>query len=188
MLVFAVPLILVAGSCSGPQPLHDAIDPADEQAYLSSFRDGLQTPRDAFYEARAAATKQPIAQVRDSDSAFSEEENPFDAGDDAAAVSRGAVIYKYNCMNCHGKDADGRGPDMTVTTDAMDFHRFAMRFAVTLHRGAPSRWYRVIADGTTSATAGPDGKPLVMEPFRDRLSREQIWEVITYLQSLDADR
>jgi mono/diheme cytochrome c family protein len=176
---------LAMHACSGPQPLHVAIRPADEEAYLGVLANESQTPREAFLRTKAVASGQSFEQVEAADRAISATENPFRARHDPKAVSQGAVIYKYNCMNCHGANADGRGPEASQPTDAMNFHRFATRFAVTLHGGAPSKWFRIISDGATAAEANEShDKPLTMEPFRDKLAREQIWLVVTYLQSL----
>lgn len=173
----------VVSGCAGPQPLHVAIRNPDEQAYLEAMRQHPASPRDAFFAARAAETGRTIADVARADALLSDVRNPFDANRDPAAVSRGAVIYRYNCMSCHGENVDGWGEASPVQLS--DFHGFAKRFAVTLHRGAPRTWFRKTHDGSTRAAANPDGTHAVMPAFRDTLAREQIWLAITYLQSLD---
>lgn len=171
--------------CAGPQPLDKAIHANDEQAYLGAMSDAALTPREAFYRARAGSTGMSVEEVKAQDVALSTTKNPFSARHDPEAVSQGAVLYKYNCMNCHGANADGHGSDVPTPTDEMNFHKFSTRFAVTLHGGAPSKWFRIINDGTTSAQGhDANGQPLVMEPFSDKLAREQIWLIVTYLQSL----
>jgi mono/diheme cytochrome c family protein len=45
----------------------------------------------------------------------------------------------------------------------------------------------VIRDGSGDLVGYADGPTLAMPPFGDQLTREQIWLVITYLQSLDID-
>lgn len=177
--------VLLLSCCAGPRSLDSAIIAADEQAYLGAVSGSSSTPRDLFFRERAAQSHQSVEQVMAADLALSTTKNPFSARKDPTAVSRGAVIYKYNCMNCHGVHADGRGPESVEPTEPMDFHRFSTRFAVTLHGGAPSRWFRVIDEGTVSESGqDPLGNPLVMESFHDTLAREQIWLVVTYLQSL----
>jgi mono/diheme cytochrome c family protein len=184
---FLVAAATFTSACSGPQPLHIAVQEDDEQAYLTMLADDEAiSPREAFLRDRARTAGQSIEQAIAADELLSTTKNPFRAKKDSRAVSRGAVIYKYNCMRCHGADVDGRGPDMTEPLPEMDFHRFATRFAVTIHGGAPSRWFRVIRDGLTSEHLGADGQPLIMQPFARELSQEQIWLVVTYLQSLDA--
>jgi mono/diheme cytochrome c family protein len=100
-------------------------------------------------------------------------------------VSRGAAIYKVHCQTCHGENADGHGLALANTTPRMNFHRFANRFAVTLHGGAPIAWYKKLSEGYTSKVANPDGTHNAMSPFKDVLAKEEIWLAITYLQSLD---
>jgi mono/diheme cytochrome c family protein len=68
---------------------------------------------------------------------------------------------------------------MTQPTSNMNFHRFGVRFAVTLHGGAPRKWFDRISNGVVG--------PPAMPAFKDTLAREQIWLTVTYLQSLDAD-
>jgi len=66
-----------------------------------------------------------------------------------------------------------------------DFHAFGKRFAVTLHKGAPRSWFRKINEGYGDTVTYPDGAGPAMPAFGQKLAREQIWLVITYLQSLD---
>ena len=179
-------IAIILHACSGPQPLDIAIRPTDELAYLGALSGDGVMPREVFLRAKSNATGKTFEQVEQEDLSLSTTKNPFNAKKDPEAVSRGAVIYKYNCMNCHGIDATGHGPEMPQSSEEMDFHRFSTRFAVTLHGGAPSKWFRIIDEGVTSEMGvDAEGKPLIMKPFHDNLAREQIWMVVTYLQSLD---
>jgi mono/diheme cytochrome c family protein len=163
-----------------------AIRPADEQDYMLAVSGKADAPRTAFLRAKANQTGQSYAEAEAADLALSTTSNPFNARRDPDAVSRGAVIYKHNCMRCHGANADGYGPDVSAPTSDMGFRQFSTRFAVTLHGGAPSKWFRIISDGVMSSEAvDAGGLPLVMAPFRETLAREQIWLTVTYLQSLD---
>jgi mono/diheme cytochrome c family protein len=180
---------LILSCCSGPQPLSRAINPADETEYLAMIGDPNETPRRVFLQARAAKQELTIDEAEQQDLALSTTKNPFNARSDQDAVSRGAVIYKHECLMCHGENADGRGPAMPVAIPAMDFHRSGMRFAVTVHGGAPRSWFRTIHDGTSVEVEDNDGTSLTLDmpAYGERLAREQIWLVITYLQSVDAD-
>jgi mono/diheme cytochrome c family protein len=182
---------LVLACCSGPQPLDRAINPSDEQAYLGMLEDRVTggTPRMAFLEAKAAGQGISIEEAVKRDLGLGVKKNPFDARTDQGAVSRGAVIYKHECMMCHGENADGHGPLMPAQPSDMDFHRFGMRFAVTVHHGAPKSWFQTILHGNTREVEGEDGGTMTLEmpAYEDQLAYEQIWLVITYLQSLDAD-
>ncbi|MEP0847087.1 MAG: cytochrome c [Phycisphaerae bacterium] len=143
------------------------------------------SPRDAFTAWMASERSLPIAEVRERDARISETRNPFDANRDRHAVSLGATIYAAQCARCHGENADGRGPDVLPTAPCKDFHAPPTRLAVWLHRGAPRSWFRKIRDGSGPLVSYPDGERTAMPAFRSSLSNEQIWLVVTYLQSLD---
>ena len=185
----ALLLTLGLAGCQGPQPLSLAIRPQDEQAFAALQAEGQGTPGEAFLKAKAQAKHITLAQARAQDMALSTRKNPFRARHDQGAVSRGAVIYKNECMQCHGQGVDGRGPALPVPLDSLNFHRFGLRMDITMHGGAVGKWFRVIQNGTSTTVKTADSQPLTisMPPFKDRLAREQVWLVITYLQSLDAD-
>jgi len=133
----------------------------------------------------AEERRQDVATLEERDRALSATRNPFDAHTDYDAVGRGAVLYKFHCARCHGDDARGRGPSALPDHPANDFHSFANRFASTIHRGAPRRWFKSISEGYGDTLDYPDGPSPAMPAFGDKLTREQIWLLITYLQSLD---
>lgn len=171
--------------CSGPQPLSVAIDPATESAYFDALNSVKKDARQAFANWMAKERKGSAEKILEADAGLSTTKNPFDANADPQAVSRGAVIYKAHCMRCHGENVDGRGPAALPDHPGKDFHAFATRFAVTLHRGAPRSWFRKITEGFGEEVEYPEGRSTAMPPFGDKLTREQIWLAITYLQSLD---
>jgi mono/diheme cytochrome c family protein len=188
-----VALILPAsflGSCAGPQPLNVAIIPQDETEYLAFANEANLNGRLAFSNWMSEERHMSPREVLRLDAELSSTRNPFDAYRDRQAVSRGAVIYEIHCLRCHGEDARGNGPSTLEAYPANDFKTFANRFAATIHRGAPRRWFRIIRDGSGDVVQYPDEKTTAMPPFGKTLAREQIWLVITYLQSLDiyADR
>lgn len=178
-------LAFVVACCSGPQPLSVAIKPADESAYVEKLNAAQSDGRSAWLALKAEQEKLSLAELRDRDAALAADRNPFDAYRDPGAVSRGAVIYKFHCARCHGEDGRGRGPSVLPNHPANDFHAPGQRFASTLHRGAPRRWFNSIMNGYGVMVDYPDGKSPAMPAFKERLSREQVWLVITYLQSLD---
>lgn len=171
--------------CSGPQRLSNAIVPADESAYLEHLNEENQDGRSAYLKWISQEEHLPLSQVERRDASLSTTRNPFDAHRDARAVSRGAVIYKFHCARCHGDDAEGRGPSTLPGHPAPDFHAFDQRFASTIHRGAPKRWFKSITEGHGEMVNYPDGRGPAMPAFAGKLTREQTWLVITYLQSLD---
>ncbi len=183
--IIGVFLLALTASCAGPQPLRSAIDPRDEEAYVSRLNASNADARMAYTSWVAEERNVSTQQVLELDAQLSETRNPFDAHDDPKAVSRGAIIYEIHCMRCHGEDARGQGPSILPGHPATDFKSFGKRFAATLHRGAPRKWHRVIRDGSGDPLDYPEGKSSAMPAFGDQLTREQIWLVITYLQSLD---
>jgi mono/diheme cytochrome c family protein len=174
--------------CSGPQPLDRAIRESDESTYRTLTSTG-ETPGEAYLKERASSDGISLEQAKLQDRALSTTANPFNRRSDPSAVSRGAVIYKNECMVCHGEKVDGRGPQMPVTLESLDFHRTSIRMDITMRGGAITKWFGVIQNGTRAEGPSSDGTPLAVEmpAFEKRLAREQIWLVITYLQSLDAD-
>lgn len=187
-IVGGVALSLLA-SCAGPQPLSRAIRPADERAYTEMMRGADSSPRLAFLTHRAEELGITVTEAERRDDALSGTSNPFNARRDPAAVSRGAVIYKNECMACHGEHADGRGPALPVPLDSLNFHRTGLRWDITMRGGAAGKWFKTIENGTSVQVKDASGEPISisMPPFKDRLAREQAWLAVTYLQSLDKD-
>jgi len=186
-----VSLLLPAfmATCSGPQPLARAIVPQDEQDYIEMMSTADQTPAQAFLARRAVKLGVSVEEARQRDNALSNNKNPFKARHDPSAVSRGAVIYKHECMTCHGEKVDGRGPTLPVPLKSLNFHRTGLRFDITMRGGAASKWFKTIRAGTEVQAKDAEGNPITikMPNYLDRLSKEQVWLVVTYLQSLDAD-
>jgi len=176
-------------SCAGPQPLYRAIRAQDAQSYNEMMRDGDTTPGKAFLDKRANELGISYEEAKRRDLALSDRKNPFRARHDPSAVSRGAVIYKNECMNCHGKDVDGRGPGLPVPLDSLNFHRTGLRWDITMRGGAAGKWFSTIEHGTSVRAKDADGQPITitMPAFQDRLAKEQVWLAVTYLQSLDTD-
>lgn len=86
------------------------------------------------------------------------------------ALDAGRIVYLGACSQCHGADADGKGwlgqlsyPPASALNDADTQAR------------SDAELYWIIANGL-SFTGMPG--------FRDHLSDEQIWAVVTYLRSL----
>lgn len=176
-------------SCSGPQPLSQAIRRQDEQAYNAMMSNNSSTLRQAFFAQRANERGFSIDDAEGQDMGLSDSKNPFNARHEPIAVSQGAVIYKYECMACHGEHVDGRGPALPIPLDSVNFHKTALRWDITMRGGASGKWFKTIEDGTQVYVDDADGNIITiqMPSFRDRLAKEQVWLVVTYLQSLDTD-
>jgi len=185
--VVIVSTALLFGSCAGPQPLQRAINPRDQAEYVRFLNASNGDGRGAFAAWMARVRNASPEAILRADGDLSMTRNPFDAHNDPVAVSRGAVLYKIHCARCHGDDARGRGPSTLAEFPATNFKTFWKRLAATLHRGAPRKWFRVIRDGAGDMVDYAGERSRAMPAFGDKLAREQIWLVITYLQSLDMD-
>jgi cytochrome c oxidase cbb3-type subunit 3 len=75
-----------------------------------------------------------------------------------------ALFVKMNCAGCHAYDlTGGMGPDLTD--------------ASWQYGGKPGEIYRTIADGT------PRGMPA----WKDKMTPDEIWQVVAYIQSKHAN-
>lgn len=185
MSKLAPTILLMVMGCSGPIAMQRAIWPQHEREFAQRRDLALPTPREAWYVWQAERRGESIEAVRAADMALSTTRNPFDARRDGAAVSRGAILFREQCARCHGMDVGGNGPEMLAEHPTKDFHAFDKRFAATLHGGAPRTWFQKISNGYGDEVEYPDGRGPAMPAFGQTLAREQIWLVITYLQSLD---
>jgi len=88
--------------------------------------------------------------------------NPFDGKADAAEAGH-ALFGKMNCAGCHGYDlTGGMGPDLTDNS--------------WLYGGKPGEIFHTIAEGT------PRGMP----SWKDKLTADEIWQLVAYIQSKHA--
>jgi len=184
----AAGLLIIIGACAGPIPLSQAIWPQHDKEYRQMLAADPQNPQAAWYAWTAAHEGISVDEARARDQELSTTHNPYRANRDGAAVSRGAVIYRAMCQRCHGADARGDGGDLLPGHAPRDMHAFGSRFAATIHGGAPRAWFRKINAGFGDVVQYPDGSSTAMPAFGDTLARAQIWQVITYLQSLDMYR
>jgi cytochrome c oxidase cbb3-type subunit 3 len=89
--------------------------------------------------------------------------NPLADSTDAVEVGH-ALFGKMNCAGCHGYDlTGGMGPDLTD--------------ANWLYGGKPGEIFHTIAEGT------PRGMPA----WKDKLTSDQIWQIVSYIQSKKAN-
>jgi mono/diheme cytochrome c family protein len=97
------------------------------------------------------------------------EKNPF-AGD-PKAVETGKELFKKNCERCHGPGGKGDGPD------ADPDHMQDMDLT-TARRAARN------PDGTVFYKVWNGRKSPKMPPFKDELTKEQVWQIVAYAQTL----
>jgi mono/diheme cytochrome c family protein len=89
--------------------------------------------------------------------------NPFEWSD-AQAISAGETIYQRECSECHGEDGTGEIPR------APDFTNPVVRGGLLENPG----------ERLCIVTQGFDRMP----DFKDTLSEEEIWQVLTFIATL----
>src|SRR5947209_14556537 len=84
--------------------------------------------------------------------------NPFSG--DPKAVTQGAVLFRQECVFCHGVGARGgmRGPDLTTGS--------------WNHGGSDADLARTIADGVPGTAMPPN-----------RLTTDEVWHIVSYLRT-----
>jgi cytochrome c oxidase cbb3-type subunit 3 len=87
--------------------------------------------------------------------------NPY--GGDAEAIENGEILFaRISCHGCHGSNArGGNGPDLT-----------------------DDEWLRQPGDDMVFRAIKFGRKGTMMSPFKDDLSDEQIWYLVSYLGDL----
>jgi len=98
-----------------------------------------------------------------------EEKNPL-AGD-AKAAAAGKELFKKHCERCHGPGGLGDGPD--ADPDAME------DMDLTVARRAKNNPDGVIFWKVHNGRARPK-----MPSFKDDMTKDQIWQVVSYVQTL----
>ena len=88
---------------------------------------------------------------------------------DGASIEEGRKLYLRNCASCHGPSGKGDGSmalaggtPANLTDDTWD------------HGSSDGEIFVVIRDGTSSD----------MEPYKDRLTEKQMWQLVNYIRSL----
>jgi mono/diheme cytochrome c family protein len=97
------------------------------------------------------------------DPAYLSQSNPF-AWDDATAIAAGQVIYDQACAVCHGADGSGALPGIP------DFTATQTQNALRANSG---KFLCTVAEGRQA-----------MPGWKERLTVEQMWQVLTYIASL----
>jgi mono/diheme cytochrome c family protein len=98
-----------------------------------------------------------------------DEKNPF-AGD-AKAVETGKALFKKHCERCHGPGGKGDGPDADPDNQQdMD---------LTVARRAARNPDGVVFYKAWNGRAKPK-----MPAVKDDMSKEQLWQIVSYVQTL----
>ena len=89
--------------------------------------------------------------------------NPYEGN--AYAISEGQRLFDwYNCTGCHARGGGGSGP--------------ALMDDKWLYGGTPPAIFRTIVQGA------PNGMPA----WGGRIPELQVWQLVAYIESLDADK
>jgi len=97
--------------------------------------------------------------------------NPFNGQADAAAA--GKTIYTENCASCHGDSGKGDGP----AGEALDPKPADLTEVAANDPDDRINW--IIHEG-----GAPAGFSASMTAWKDVLSDDEIWQVITYMRTL----
>jgi mono/diheme cytochrome c family protein len=108
------------------------------------------------------------------------DEGPLDRNLDSVQVARGLNIYKKNCAECHGAagkgppgdwripGADGKYPPPPLDDSAHAWHHPTAALLYVIHEGSP----------------GGQGN---MPAWKDKLSEQEMQDVVVYIKSLWSD-
>ena len=138
-------------------------------SFTASARQGTSTT------SSTASTKQAQPQRSSNPNGWTlppeadQEKNPF-AGD-ANAVAAGKQLFGKNCQRCHGPGGKGDGPD--ADPDAMQ------DMDLTVARRASRN-----PDGVVFYKVWNGRKKPKMPAFKDELTKEQVWQIVAYAQTL----
>jgi mono/diheme cytochrome c family protein len=143
--------------------------------FQRSFAIGLIIVSAAGAAATAAVDQKPPAQKPNSASGWQlppdaeEKKNPLPA--EAKVLNTGKAIFKDKCAKCHGATALGDGPD------ADPDHREHMNLT-------DPKFADRNADGVVFYKVSNGRRRPKMPAFKEELTEQQIWSVVTYVQTL----
>ena len=90
---------------------------------------------------------------------------------DAAAIAAGKQLFSKNCQRCHGPQGKGDGPDADPDNQQdMD---------LTVARRAARNTDGVVFFKVSNGRSKPK-----MPAFKDELTKDQIWQIVSYVQTL----
>ena len=132
--------------------------------FLLAFGSGCQRSRRTLYEtAPMNARAEPLAVSRRSDANGGATQNPYE--ENAYAMTEGQRLYEwYNCSGCHARGGGGIGPPLMADV------------------------WRYGKDPGSIYTSIVQGRPNGMPSWRGKMPEYQVWQIVTYVQVLRADR
>ncbi len=87
------------------------------------------------------------------------------------SLTAGEAIYRRRCSGCHGRDGSGGPPKEAGEVPPSNFID-----ADWDHGSTDGEMFHVIRNGV--------GPKFIMEPWDDRLSETDTWNVVNYIRSL----
>jgi len=134
-------------------------------AWIAAFAAAIAAKQPAQAQQPGTASKGGWTLPADADAT----RNPLTV--DAKLLATGKAIFKDKCQKCHGATGKGDGPDADPDAqEDMDLTR--------ADRAAKN------PDGVVFYKAWNGRKKPKMPAFKDELSKEQIWSVVAYVQTL----
>ncbi|MCF6248414.1 MAG: c-type cytochrome [Desulfobacula sp.] len=91
--------------------------------------------------------------------------------DTLESIQRGKKLYVNNCVDCHGSNADGKGPD----AEYMDTRPSDLRAMAGHHPDGDMFWK--IENGKND-----------MPSWKDSFSEQQTWDLVNFIQNLKKDK
>lgn len=92
-------------------------------------------------------------------------------------AKKGRVMFDQICVNCHGRDGRGNGPNAVNLTNVWGQVTIPADLRLQHHRSGPTR-----NDLFRTISMGLDGTPMI--GFRGTLKDEQIWDLIAVIETL----
>jgi len=99
----------------------------------------------------------------------------------AESAQRGAELFQnMNCWTCHGKEGRGNGPNVRTLTDSKGYPIVPFDLTSGMHLKCGDSEQAMYRDLMT----GLDGTP--MPSFSDALKPEDAWDVVHFIETLQA--
>ena len=104
-------------------------------------------------------------------SGASEEKNPLAVND--AVIANGRKLFLSKCQRCHGPQGKGDGPD----ADKTHLHHMDLTSPANAKNNPDGVVFHKIWNGRSNPK---------MPTFSEELSKEQVWAIVAYVQTLRA--
>ena len=153
LLVLAV---LVLSACSSATGEQSTTDDDHNEGEASAGADDHTDEEDTHIETPAE---------------YADLTNPF--ADDHEAAEAGAEIYEINCASCHGAEGEGDGP----AAEALDPKPASLADAHLMEDMTDGALFWRVSEGGAFTPFNS-----TMPPWKDVLSEEQIWQVVTFIR------